>query len=263
GGFSPYGDSIARFSPAQQYVLAATMFSGGINFMLLYNLFTLRFNYLRGKMDQLRAYFGITLAAIVAVTFALRWKMGYAWPDAIRLATVQSVSAATTSGSLAADTGQWWPPILFLYLILAFCGGMAGSTSGGLKTMRVLILLRNVRTILRGRLHPHAVNPVRLNGKPVPDPLISNVTVIFLIFVLASVVCAGLLVLCGVGANEAIGGTVACITGYGSGLGNCGGMHNFSLMPVSALWILSVAMLLGRLEFMTLLILILPDFWRK
>lgn len=263
GGFSPYGDSIARFPAAQQYVLAATMLFGGINFMLLYNLFTLRLEGLRGKTDQLRAYLGVILLAVAVVASALRWKMQYAWPDAIRLATVQSISAATTTGSLAADTGQWWPPILFLYLVLALCGGMAGSTSGGLKTMRVLILLRNVRTMLRGRLHPHAVNPVRLNGKPVPEQLISNIIVIFLIFILTSVVCAGLLILCGVGALEAIGATVACITSYGSGLGACGGMGNFAIMPVAAQWILSVVMLLGRLEFMTILILFLPDFWRK
>ena len=263
GGFSPYGDGIARFSAAQQYVLAGAMLCGGMNFMMLHNLFTLRFRLLRGKLDQLGTYLSLTLLVAVGVFAALRWRMGYAWPEAARLAVVHTVSAATTTGSLSADTSLWWPPVQLLFLALGLCGGMAGSTSGGLKTMRVLILLRNVRAILRGRLHPHAVNPVRLNGSPVPERLVNNVMVIFLFFVFSLLACTIVLSLLGVPVHEALGAAVGCVSGYGPGLGRCGGFGSYAFMSPTALWTLSATMLLGRLEFMAVIVLFLPSFWRK
>ena len=107
------------------------------------------------------------------------------WLDALRLAAVQTVSAVTTSGSVVADYTLWPVHVSFLLLVLAICGGMAGSTSGGLKIMRVVILMRNARASLHDRLHPHLVNPVRLNGRPVPPHLTHNVMVFFFVMAFA------------------------------------------------------------------------------
>ena len=263
GGFSIYSDSLASVPHRQQYILAIIMLFSGINFTLLYNFFTLRFSRLRNKMEQFGSYFGILLIAVLFTSGALHWQMGYGWSDALRLGLVQSSSVLTTTGSLVADTELWWRPVALFFVVLSFCGGMAGSTTGGLKVMRVIILLRNVRNQLRNRLHPHAVNPVRLNGQPVGESLVENVTVIFLVFLATFVAFAALLVLCGLQAIEAVGASVGCLTGYGPGLGRCGGLGNYGFFPPLAQWLLCIEMLMGRLECVTVIVLLLPGFWRK
>ena len=148
-------------------------------------------------------------------------------------------------------------------MMLALCGGMAGSTSGGLKTMRVLILFRNARAILHNRLHPNIVNPVRLNGRPVSGHITNNVMVIFLVFGGSLMLGVMGLMLCGVSPTEAIGASVGCLTGYGPGLGASGGFGCYAHFSSPALWFGTFLMLMGRLECMTLIILLLPRFWRK
>lgn len=262
GGFSIYSDSIARFTPLQQYLLAASMFLGGVNFALLYSLFTFRWSRLKNKLDQFGFYVALAAISVVGIAVVLYTHDGIGLDEAVRCATVQTLSSLTTTGSLSADTTQWWTPVLLLMLLLSFCGGMAGSTSGGIKIMRVLILFRNVGNTLVNRLHPHAYNPVKLNGKPVPDDMIVNVMVIF--FVFCATMLSGLLafLVCGVSSTEALGAVVGCLTGYGPGLGSCGGFGSYALFPMVAKWICSVLMLLGRLECMTILILFLPGFWK-
>lgn len=263
GGFSIYADSVARFTPTQQYILAASMFVGGVNFALLYNILTFRWKKIRHKLDQFGFYVALIAVSVVFVSIVLKEVEGYDVADAIRCAVVQTVSVLTTTGSVVADTNQWWTPVEFLFLVLCFCGGMAGSTTGGVKIMRVLILLRDVRNGLVNRLHPHAYNPVRLNGKPVAKEIITNVKVIYVVFAVTMIVSLMLLMLCGVGATESLGAVFGCITGYGPGLGECGGFGSYASFPVSAKWVCSMLMLLGRLECLTILIILLPGFWRN
>ena len=176
---------------------------------------------------------------------------------------MQTLSVLTTTGSLVGDTSQWWVPITFLFVILSLCGGMAGSTTGGLKAMRVLILIRHVRKILRDRLHPHAVNPVRLNRKPVSAHIVTNVMVIFMVFVVVIFLGIMLLMLSGINATESIGAVIACITGYGPGLGTSGGFGCYAAFNSTAKLICSFLMLMGRLECLTVLILFIPAFWKR
>ena len=205
----------------------------------------------------------LAMVGIVAVVLGLHLKGGAAWGDAARMATVQTISALTTTGSVVADTSTWWTPVCFLLLMLSVCGGMAGSTSGGLKSMRVLILLRNAQAILRRHLHPNAVAPLRLNGSLVSRHIRGNVMVIFMVYGVTMLVGTMCLMLCGVGATEAIGATVGCLTGYGPGLGASGGFGSYAVFPPSAMWLCSLLMLLGRLECMTVLVLMLPRFWHR
>lgn len=263
GGFSVNSDSIASLSHTQQYLLAAAMLLSGVNFTLLFMLFTFRWRLVRHKMDQLRFYLIICLLASAFVVLALHYHTGYGWNDALRLGTVQTVSALTTTGSVIGDYTQWWTPAVFLLLMLGICGGMAGSTSGGLKVMRVLILWRNARGILRNRLHPNAVDPVKLNGRPVSGHITNNVMVIFMVFGATLMLGVMVLMLCGVSPTEAIGASVGCLTGYGPGLGASGGFGSYAAFSHPAMWVCTLLMLLGRLECMTVIILFLPRFWRK
>lgn len=263
GGFSIYSDSIASLSLAQKYVLAACMFCSGMNFALLYHFFSLRWRKIGHKLDQFAFYFFLYLVSVVAVFFALRFKMGQDTQSAFCDSVVQCVSALTTTGSIVADTTQWWVPITFLLMLLSICGGMAGSTTGGLKVMRVLILLRNVRNILYNHLHPNAVHPVRLNGHPVSHSIVNNVMVIFFVYLFSIVVGILALMLSGVNATESIGAMVSCITSYGPGMGLSGGFGSYASFPPSAKMICSLAMLMGRLECLTLIVLCLPRFWRR
>ncbi len=263
GGFSVNSDSIASVTPLQQYLLAGAMLLSGVNFTLLYLLFTLKWKQIRHKMDQLNFYLLLIVLSVAFIVCILHWNMCYDWSEAIRLGTIQTISALTTTGSVVSDSMQWWTPAIFLLLMLAICGGMAGSTTGGMKVMRVLILLRTSRSIMRNRLHPRVVNPVRLNGRPVSSHIINNVMVIFMVFAMILMVGVMVLMLCGINATESIGAAVGCLTGYGPGLGASGGFGSYAHFSPSALWFCSFLMLLGRLECMTVIVLFLPRFWRR
>ena len=263
GGFSIYNNSLERLTHPQQYIVALAMLFSGVNFAMLYNFFTFHWDRLHNKLEQLSFYLCIYLVATIFVVFALRFKMDFDWDNSLRCGIVQTISVLTTTGSLAADTQQWWVPITFLFVVLSLCGGMAGSTTGGLKAMRVLILVRNVRKILRDKLHPHAVNPVRLNHKPVAANILTNVMVIFLVYAIAIFFGIMLLMLSGINATESIGAVIACITGYGPGLGLSGGFGCYAGFTVAAKFICSFLMVLGRLECLTVIILFIPSFWRR
>jgi trk system potassium uptake protein TrkH len=263
GGFSIYNNSLERLTHTQQYIVALAMLLSGINFAMLYNFFTFHWERLQNKLEQFFFYISIYLVAAIFVVFALRFNMGFDWGDSLRCGIVQTISVLTTTGSLAADTQNWWVPITFLFVVLSLCGGMAGSTTGGLKAMRVLILIRNVRKILRDKLHPQAVNPVRLNRKPVAPSIITNVMVIFLVYAIAIFLGIMLLMLSGINATESIGAVIACITGYGPGLGLSGGFGCYAGFTVAAKLICSFLMVLGRLECLTVIILFFPSFWRR
>lgn len=263
GGFSIYNDGISRLSHQQQYIVAAAMLVSGISFALLYDLLFLRFNRVRRGLDQFRFYLTLTVLAITAVIVGLHFGMSYNWQNSIRYGVVQTVSVITTSGTLIDDTSLWWTPINYLFVILSLCGAMAGSTSGGLKSMRILILIRNVRTLLHTGMHPGSLNPVRLNGRPVSQELITNVMVIFFVYMFTMLLGTMSLMLCGVSATESIGATAGCITGYGPGLGPSGGFGCYAAFPAAAKFICSITMILGRLECLTVFILLTPKFWRR
>lgn len=263
GGFSVNSDSIASLTHTQQYILTGAMLMSGVNFTLIFFFFTFRWGSIGHKLDQFRVYIAIYIVAAAFVAVGLHLHNGQEWPDALRLSIVQTASALTTTGSVVDDTTLWWTPVCFLLLMLSICGGMAGSTSGGLKTMRILILWRNARSILRNRLHPNAVNPVRLNGKPVSSHITNNVMVIFMVYGLSLMLGVMILMLCGISPTEAIGATIGCLTGYGPGLGPSGGFGSYAAFTPSALWVCTFLMLLGRLECMTVLILFLPRFWKR
>lgn len=263
GGFSIHNDSIASLQSRQQYILAAAMFFSGINFSLLYQLFSFKFKQLRNRLEQFAFYILLLLMSVTFVVFILHYHTFYDWETALRLGIVQTTSVVTTTGSVVADTTLWWTPVVFLFVVLSLCGGMAGSTTGGIKAMRVIILVRNVRNVLRNRLHPHIVNPMRLNGRPVASSMVNNVMVIFMTYFVIAFLATLLLMLSGIDATQSVGAAVACLSGYGPGLGASGGFGSYAAFTTEGKWICVVLMLLGRLECLTLLVLLFPRFWRS
>ena len=263
GGFSIYNYSISQQSAYSQYVLGVAMWMSGVNLTLFYLFVRVRFNDLKSSLEQFFSYTFFFLLLAVAVSVVLNQTMGYDIEKSFRLAFVQSASVVSTCGLIVDDTTLWVLPVNFLFLLFCLRGGMAGSTSGGLKVMRVLILEKNVRNVMRNRLHPSAVNPLRLNGKPVSDSIIYNVTTLFFVYCFTIIMALFLLIMDGVSTTESLGATVAAITGYGLGLGDCGGFGCYAHFPIFSKWVLIFCMLVGRLECITVYMLFLPKFWKR
>ena len=263
GGFSIYNDGIARLSHSQQLLIAAAMWFSGISFAMLYDLFTFKISRIRHKLDQFGFYASVTLFAILTISLYLRLRLNLSTSDSLRLGIIQATSAITTSGTMAADVTLWSPLANYVFMILALCGAMAGSTSGGLKAMRVLILLRNVRMHLIQRLHPNSTNPIRLNGHPVSPSISTNVMVIFFIYVFTLLLGSSLLITFGETPTESIGAAVGCLSGYGPGLASTGGFGSYAAFSPASKALCSLLMILGRLECLTVLILLTRKFWHR
>jgi trk system potassium uptake protein TrkH len=144
-----------------------------------------------------------------------------------------------------------------------FSGAMSGSTTGGLKLVRVLLLFKNARSVIRRGVHSQAFIPVKMDGRIVQDSVINNVMAIFLMFILLLILVSFALICMGIGIEEAIGAAVSCVFNMGPGLGESGGFGCFAHFPDAAKLVLSLAMYLGRLEIATVIVLFMPSFWKK
>jgi trk system potassium uptake protein TrkH len=261
GGFSPHPQSIMGYaSPAVEWVCIVFMFLAGANFALHYRA-------LRGRPgdlwrdEEFRAYGGIVLFASAVLTWFL---IGANQPvaDAIRTALFQVVSIITTTGFASADYQLWDDRSKFVLLVLMFIGGCAGSAAGGPKVVRQLLIARYTLLELRRTLHPRAVLPVKLGGRVVPDDVMRAVLVFFLFYLLVFAVCASI-----VGALEnhlvvGITAAIATLGNIGPGFDTIGPMASFAPLRSSSKAVLVVAMWLGRLELMTILVLLRPEVWR-
>ncbi|GJM62141.1 TrkH family potassium uptake protein [Persicobacter diffluens] len=262
GGFSTKNASIAHYpSPWIQYTIVLFMFFAGTNFSMMYFGF-------QGKLkkvwanDEFRAYFlSIVILSIISGLY-----VGVNVYDDLELGmrdvTFQLVSLITTTGFVSADYTSWAPSLTIMCFILLFVGGSAGSTAGGIKTVRHLILAKNGWLDLKRQLHPAAVIPVRLNGKAVSGEISYTVLAFVIIFLFIFVVGAMLLAMTGLDLLTAMGASATSLGNVGPGIGKVGPVDNFAWLPPAAKWICSVLMLLGRLELFTVLLLFTPFFWR-
>jgi len=287
GGFSTKNASVAAFdSPFIQYTIILFMFLSGVNFTLTY------FG-LRGKLkriwenDEFKTYLGLTIIAMLITATTICFNQGSFTEKAIRDALFQVVAVVTTTGFVTADFTVWSPFVTVLFFGLFFTGGSAGSTSGGVKLVRHIIILKNGRTEFRRLIHPNAIVPVRFNGKSVTQQITFNVLAFFLIylavFALGSFVMAYLLwdlplvstdgtPIAEFASREgemmyrfstAIGTSASCVGNIGPGLAGVGPLQNYAWIPSSGKLFLSLEMLIGRLELFTILILFSPSFWRN
>lgn len=262
GGFSTRNESIAAFSPYIQYVIIVFMFLAGTSFVLLYYALHLRFNKV-WQSEEFRAYFFMVIASTLFITSSLVISSTEPLGKAFRDALFQTISIKTTTGYATTDYMQWQPFTWYVIFLLMFVGACAGSTSGGVKIVRQLLLFKNSRFEMRRLIHPKAIMPVRLNGKTVPDQIINNIMAFFIIYVLIFVFSALFMSMLGLDFDSALGSVAASLGNVGPGIGKVGPADNYSFIPDAGKWWLAFLMLLGRLELFTVLVLFTATFWKR
>jgi len=262
GGFSVLNASIGGYhNPAAEWVIGIFMILFGINFNLYFFLLLGRVRDVI-RSEELRTYLGIVALSVVAVavnTAHLFERTG----DGIRTAFFQVATIVTTTGFSTADFNLWPEFSKTLLLLLMIVGSCAGSTAGGLKVSRVIILLKSIARSVRQMLHPRSVNVVRLDGEPVEDETVRMALGYLAVYICIILVTVLLISLDGFSNETNLTATLACINNIGPGLGAVGPTGNFSGYSYFSKILLSANMLLGRLEIMPMIILFFPQTWRK
>lgn len=262
GGFSTKNTSVSEFSPYLQYVLILFMFLAGINFSLIFFAIKGKFRSIL-KNDELKNYIYIILSATLVVGTTLYFLKGTSVEKSIRDSLFQVVSIISTTGFVSTDYLKWPGYAWVIIFLLMFIGACTGSTGGGIKVVRIILLFRNSRMELRRLIHPFALIPVRLNGKSVSQGIIFNVLAFFLLYILVFTFGSLTMTLIGLDFESSIGGVASCLGNIGPGLGATGPILNYGFVPDVGKWVLSGLMLLGRLELFTVLLLFSSTFWNK
>ncbi|MCF8304388.1 MAG: TrkH family potassium uptake protein [Bacteroidales bacterium] len=262
GGFGTKNDSIGSYSGYVQYMITFFMLLSGMNFTLHYFLFKRQFAKVRNN-SELRVYLGIIFIVGISITSILHFSNGLSLEKAFRDSFFQVVSILTATGFATADYMKWTELAWILIFALMFIGASVGSTGGGIKVIRHVIAFKSIKSYFRKLLHPYAVNPIRINDKPVSDDKVNSIITfisIYLIIVLFSMV---LMLVMGLNAKDAIGSVLATMGGIGPGIGDVGPAGNYAFIPNAGKIYLSFLMILGRLEILALLIIFTPSFWKR
>ncbi len=263
GGYSTKQASMAYFSsPYLQYVVVLFMFIAGANFTLSYSALHGRFKKVI-KDEEFRYYLGFVLVISIIVGGVLYYtdsSMGIerAWRDGV----FQVVSIITTTGYATADYLLWVPFLSIIIFLLMFLGGSAGSTGGGIKIVRIVLLMKNSLFELKRLVHPNAVIPVRYNTRAVGQGIVINVLAFIVFYMMIVGVSTVIMSIMGFDLNTAFGAVATSIGNIGPGLGDVGPALNFYQVPGFGKWFLSFLMLIGRLELFTVILLFSPYFWK-
>lgn len=263
GGFSPKAASIGHYqSAAVEYVVLFFMFVAGANFSLHYAAMRGRVrSYFRDS--EFKVYLSVVVAATLVLIYTNLRLPGSGTEETIRTALFQVISIMTTTGFATADFELWAPAAVFVLLLLMFIGGCAGSTGGGMKNVRLLLLTRHGINELRKMLHPQAVFPIRFNHRAVPPEILTHILGFVLLLLIATIAATFVMTLLGLDLLTAFGSVAATINNIGPGIGDVGPTDHFGHVPEVGKWVLVFCMLLGRLELFTVLVLLTPDFWRR
>jgi len=263
GGFSTLNTSVAGFNSTYiDVVIIVFMVLAGINFSLHYQM-------LRGKSlafwedPECRWFLLIVLGLSVIVTFDIYGSVYQSLPDALRYGTFQVVSIITTTGYATADYELWPGLSQVLIFLCMFIGASAGSTGGGMKVVRVMLCLKYCYRELYMMIHPRAVATIKLGGKAVSEDVMRSIIGFIAIYMGLFALCSVLLAAMGVDFVTAFTAVGSCIGNIGPGFGLVGPAENFALIPQAGKWLLIWCMLLGRLEIYTVIIFLVPEFWRK
>ena len=262
GGFSTHTNSIGSFnSPAIDYTISFFMFAAGINFYLYYR--TVKGNTTSIFKDfEFKAYTVIILVSTVILTLAILPIHGNL-ADSFRHSIFQSIAIGTTTG-FGTDNFDVYPAFARLLLVvLMFIGGSAGSTAGGMKVSRILVLLKIVRAELFKAVHPKAVVAIKIGKNPIPDSTAKSIAGFFILFIMVFAVGSIFMAALGLDIITAFSTVIACLANIGPGLGKVGSIENYAFIPDIGKLFLSFCMILGRLELFTVMALVMPAFWRK
>ncbi len=268
GGYSTKNASIAYWSsPTIHYIIIFFMIIAGTNFSLLYGAM-IRRQWKRLIYDEeFKTYIYSTLGISIVITIGLictRTFDGFqSIEKAFRDALFQIVATMTTTGFSTSDYMSWHPILWLIMLLVIPMGATAGSTSGGIKIIRLHIVAKNIFYEFKRVMHPKAIRPIRVNHRIVSENTLSNTYVFISIFVMITIVSTIVMMICGLSPNEAFGCSLTSISNVGPGIGAQGPSGTFAMLPDFAKWYLSFLMLIGRLELFTILILFLPSFWKK
>ena len=263
GGFSPKNASVAHYNSAYfDYVITIFMVLAGINFTLHYQM-------LRGKTlafwedSECRFFLGLTLGLTLVMTWDTYGTVYTSIKEAFRFASFQVASILTTTGFATADYEKFPGLSQVILFICMFIGASAGSTGGGIKCARILACFKYCYRELFKIIHPRSINHVKINNMVIPDELLRSImgfiALYIGLFVVSSLILAGM----GVDMMTAFGAVAACIGNIGPGFGSVGPTENFYHLPMMGKWLLAWCMLLGRLEIYTIIILFVPEFWKK
>ena len=275
GGFSTKNASIAYWSdqPMIQYIIILFMFLAGTNFVLSYFAFKGKVQkVLRDEEFKFYRIFIALFAILVALVVYFKAEVPVSdyhpmvWGEAesaFRHALFQVLAVITTTGFVTSDFTAWTPFLTVFFFGLMFAGGSAGSTSGGIKVMRHILIIKNGLLEFKRTLHPSAIIPVRFNRKTVTEHIVYNIIAFFVLYMLLFIVGAFVLGILGLDFVSAIGGAASSLGNVGPAFGTLSPLNNFSELPALGKWWCGFLMLAGRLELFTVLILMTPYFWKK
>ena len=261
GGFAIKNSSMGGYSYFLQTVVTVFMFLFGVNFSLYYMLLLRKFKAVF-KNEELRLYFGIAAGSIVLIAINIS-RMYNTVYEAVHHAAFQVVSIMTTTGYGTVDFEQWPAFSKAILLSLMFIGASAGSTGGGLKVSRVLLLMKSIRRPIRKALHPRRVQPVYMDGRAVSEEVCDNVNAYLAIYCVILVLSFAIISVDGFSIGTNFSAVASCFNNIGPGFELVGATQNFSIYSDLSKIILSLDMLLGRLEIFPLLLLLSPDTWSR
>ena len=263
GGYSTKQNSIAYWnSPFIEYVIAIFMLLSSINYSVYFMVFKGKpFQWL--KDVETKYFLGSVLTVTIMISLGLYAYNGYGVEESFRKALFQVASVHTSCGYITDDYNLWpqftW--LLIVYTMLA--GGCTGSTAGGIKAMRISIILRNIKNEFNRMVHPRAVLPVKINKMTVSESTISTVTTFVMLYLMCLLVGWFILILCGVNFMESMMITVSSLGNVGPGLGEFGPTSSWNALPMMAKWVSSFLMLIGHLELFGILLIMTHYFWKK
>jgi len=263
GGFSPKNQSVGFYtSPFIQYVIIVFMFLAGTNFTVHYYALHGNLSFIKNN-DEFRFYLFFIIGCAIFITLLHLKHVNFDYEESFRQSLFHVVSLVTTTGYVVSDYENWAPFSRIIFFFLLFVGGCAGSTGGGVKIIRYLLLFKNSFLELKRLMHPNAVIPVRINQKAVKPSIILNVQAFFIIYMLIFIFGSFIMSMLGLDFITAMGAVATCLANVGPGIGAVGPVANFAHVPDLGKWFLSAFMLLGRLELFTVLILFSASFWKK
>lgn len=265
GGFSTKNSSIGYYArPLIQWTIILFMFIAGTNFSLHIMAFGKHNPMVYLRNAEFKLYSGIMIVSTLLVMLSLTGNgsiMG--WEEKIRTACFQVVSIMTTTGFATADYGIWPPLAGAVIFLLMFTGGCAGSTGGNIKPGRYLIILHRSVIELKKMIHPKAVFPLRFGGRILNEPLLINVLQFFFLYIMLMALGTIIMASLGMDILSSLTASATCLGNIGPGFGTIGPTQNFAAIPDIGKYVLSILMLVGRLEIYPILILFLPEYWRE
>ena len=263
GGFSTQNASVGAFNSVYiDVIITLFMFLAGINFAMHFRLFTGDHkSFFENR--EIRFYTLLTVIFIIGISGGLWLIDNYLIADALRYGSFQVVSILTTTGFGTDDYALWMPFSAFLLFLLFFTGGCGGSTGGGIKMIRLMIIVKNLKREFKQILHPQAVLPVRVGNRVIDSSILKTILGFFVVYFIIFVTGAIIMSFMGYDLVSAMGASIACLGNIGPAWGDFGPTDDYAHVPITGKWVLLILMMIGRLELFTVLVIFTPWFWRN